>query len=67
MKTNVRNEDAIARAMGWLEQLRGDGRAEPVSEGGGEPAAVGGPPPDATAPGRRTQTAAGMSWAKALR
>ncbi|HEY2129265.1 MAG TPA: hypothetical protein VGH77_18985 [Streptosporangiaceae bacterium] len=49
MKTNVRNEDAIARAMGWLEQLRGDGRAEPVSEGGGEPAAVGGPPPDATA------------------
>jgi hypothetical protein len=49
MKTNVKNEDAIGRAMGWLEQLRGDGRAEPVSEGGGEPAAVGGPPPDATA------------------
>jgi hypothetical protein len=49
MKTNVRNEDAIGRAMGWLEQLRGDGRAEPVPEGGGEPAAVGGPPPDAAA------------------
>jgi hypothetical protein len=48
MKTNVRNEGAIARAMGWLEQLRGDGRAEPVSEAGGEPATAGGPPPDVT-------------------
>ena len=30
MKTNVRNEDAIARAMGWLGQLREDVHAEPV-------------------------------------
>jgi hypothetical protein len=49
MKTNVRNEDAIARAMGWLEQLREDGRAELVSERGGEPVAAGGPAADATA------------------
>jgi hypothetical protein len=49
MKTNVRNEDAIARAMGWLEQLREDGRTELVSERGGEPATAGGPPADATA------------------
>jgi hypothetical protein len=49
MKTNVRNEDAIARAMGWLEQLREDGRAELVSERGDEPATVGGPPTDVTA------------------
>jgi hypothetical protein len=41
MKTNVRNEDAIARAMGWLEQLREDGQAELVSEWGGEPAPIG--------------------------
>ena len=32
MKTNVRNEDAITSAMGWLDQLREDGHAEPVSE-----------------------------------
>ncbi len=31
MKTNVRNEDAITSAMGWLDQLREDGYAEPVS------------------------------------
>ena len=31
MKTNVRNEDAITSAMGWLDQLREDGRAEPVA------------------------------------
>jgi hypothetical protein len=49
MKTNDRNEDAIARAMGWLEQLREDGRADLASERGGEPAAAGGPPADATA------------------
>lgn len=49
MKTNVRNEDAIARAIGWLEQLREDGRPEPVFESGGEPATAGGPPADATA------------------
>jgi hypothetical protein len=49
MKTNVRNEDAIARAMGWLEQLREDGRAAPVSDSGGEPATADGPPGDAAA------------------
>jgi hypothetical protein len=49
MKTSVRNEDAITRAMGWLEQLREDGRAELVSERGDEPATVGGPPTDVTA------------------
>jgi hypothetical protein len=49
MKTNVRNEDAIARAMGWLDQLREDGRAEPVFESGSEPAAADGPPANATA------------------
>ena len=38
MKTNVRNEDAITSAMGWLDQLREDGYAEPVSETAGEPA-----------------------------
>jgi hypothetical protein len=40
MKTNVRNEDAITSAMGWLDQLREDGRAEPVSESDSEPAAT---------------------------
>jgi hypothetical protein len=49
MKTSVRNEDAITRAMGWLEQLREDGRAELVSERGDEPATVGVPPTDVTA------------------
>ena len=49
MKTNVRNEDAITSAMGWLDQLREDGYAEPVSETAGEPATAGGPPADATA------------------
>lgn len=49
MKTNVRNEDAIARAMGWLEQLREDGRAELASARGDEPATTGGPPADASA------------------
>ena len=49
MKTNVRNEDAITSAMGWLDQLREDGYAEPVSETAGEPATPGGPPADATA------------------
>ena len=49
MKTNVRNEDAITSAMGWLDQLREDGYAEPVSETAGEPAtasvpATAGPP-----------------------
>ena len=29
MKTNVRNEDAITSAMGWLDQLREDGYAQP--------------------------------------
>jgi hypothetical protein len=48
MKTNVRNEDAITSAMGWLDQLREDGYAEPVSETAGEPATPGGPPADAT-------------------
>src|ERR1700722_15417833 len=49
MKTNVRNEDAITSAMGWLDQLREDGYAEPVSVTAGEPATAGGPPADATA------------------
>jgi hypothetical protein len=49
MKTNVRNEDAITRAMGWLDQLREDGRAEPVFESGSEPATADGPPANATA------------------
>ncbi len=49
MKTNVRNEDAITSAMGWLDQLREDGYAEPVSVTAGEPAPAGGPPADATA------------------
>jgi hypothetical protein len=49
MKTNVRNEDAITSAMGWLDRLREDGYAEPVSETAGEPATPGGPPADATA------------------
>jgi hypothetical protein len=49
MKTNVRNEDAITSAMGWLDQLREDGYAEPVSETVGEPATAGDPPADATA------------------
>jgi hypothetical protein len=39
MKTNVRNEDAITSAMGWLDQLREDGHAEPVSESDREPEA----------------------------
>lgn len=33
MKTNLRNEDAIARAMGWLDQLRAD-RHEATSHAG---------------------------------
>lgn len=37
MKTNVRNEDAITSAMGWLDQLREDGHAQPVSESDSEP------------------------------
>lgn len=49
MKPNARNEDTIARAMGWLEQLREDGRAEQESQPGGEPATAGGPLADATA------------------
>ena len=54
MKTNVRNEDAITSAMGWLDQLREDGYAEPVSvtdsepETASEPAAC--PPADAIRP-----------------
>ncbi len=48
MKTNVRNEDAIARAMGWLDQLREDGRADPVSGSGSEPATADGQPANAT-------------------
>jgi hypothetical protein len=44
MKTNVRNEDAITSAMGWLDQLREDGYAEPVSEAAGAEATAGGPP-----------------------
>jgi hypothetical protein len=46
MKTNVRNENAITSAMGWLDQLREDGYAEPVSETAGEPATASGPPAD---------------------
>ncbi|MDX6334215.1 MAG: hypothetical protein QOG05_1555 [Streptosporangiaceae bacterium] len=57
MKTNVRNEDAITRAMGWLDQLREDGRAEPVFESGSEPATADGPPANATA--RPPNTASG--------
>jgi hypothetical protein len=57
MKTNVRNEDAITSAMGWLDQLREDGHAEPVSETAGEPATAGDPPADATA--RPPNTASG--------
>ena len=49
MKTSVRNEDAIARAMGWLEQLREEERAEPVFQSGGEPATASDPPAEATA------------------
>jgi hypothetical protein len=49
MKTSVRNEDAIARAMGWLDELREDGRAEPVFERASEPATADGPPANATA------------------
>src|SRR5580693_1278237 len=49
MKTNVRNEHAITSAMGWLDQLREDGYAEPVSETAGEPATASGPPADDTA------------------
>jgi hypothetical protein len=48
MKTSVRNEDAIARAMGWLDQLREEVRAEPAFQSGGEPATASGPPADAT-------------------
>jgi hypothetical protein len=61
MKTNVRNEDAITSAMGWLDQLREDGHAEPVSgsdsepETASEPAAC--PPVDASA--RPPNTASG--------
>jgi hypothetical protein len=40
MKTDVRNEDAITSAMGWLDQLREDGHAEPISESDSEPAAA---------------------------
>ncbi len=47
MKTNVRNEDAITSAMGWLDQLREDGQAEPVSESDSGPAAC--PPVEASA------------------
>ena len=55
MKTNVKNEHAITSAMGWLDQLREDGYAEPVSETAGEPATPGGPPArrDRLAAGRR--------------
>jgi hypothetical protein len=49
MKTNVRNEHAITSAMGWLDQLREDGYAEPASETAGEPATASGPPADDTA------------------
>ncbi len=49
MKTNVRNEDAIAQAMGWLDELREEVRAEPVFETAGEPATAGGPPASGTA------------------
>jgi hypothetical protein len=38
MKTKVRNENAITSAMGWLDQLREDGHAEPVSGSDSEPA-----------------------------
>ena len=57
MKTNVRNEDAIARAMGWLGQLREDVHAEPVFHSGGEPATATGRPADATA--RPSESACG--------
>src|SRR5882757_8775488 len=55
MKTNVRNEDAITSAMGWLDQLREDGHAEPVSDSDSEPAAC--PPAEASA--RPPDTASG--------
>jgi hypothetical protein len=55
MKTNVRNENAITSAMGWLDQLREDGHAEPVSESDSEPAAC--PPVEASA--RPPNTASG--------
>jgi hypothetical protein len=55
MKTNVRNEDAITSAMGWLDQLREDGNAEPVSDRDSEPAAC--PPVEASA--RPPNTASG--------
>jgi hypothetical protein len=61
MKTNVRNEDAITSAMGWLDQLRADGHAEPVSRSDSEPAAASVPatcpPVDASA--RLPNTASG--------
>ncbi len=61
MKTNIRNEDAITSAMGWLDQLREDGYAEPVSESDGEPVAASEPaacpPVDASA--RPPNTASG--------
>ena len=61
MKTNVRNEDAITSAMGWLDQLREDGHAEPMSESDSEPAAASvpatRPPVDASA--RPPNTASG--------
>lgn len=63
MKTNVRNEDAITSAMGWLDELREDGYAEPVSETVGEPAKAGGPPtaggPPADATARPPDTVSG--------
>ena len=61
MKTNVRNEDAITSAMGWLDQLREDGRAEPVSESDSEPAAASVPAtcPPVEASARPPNTASG--------
>jgi hypothetical protein len=63
MKTNVKNEDAITSAMGWLDELREDGYAEPVSETVGEPATAGEPPtagdPPADATARPPNTVSG--------
>ena len=57
MKTNVRNEDAITSAMGWLDQLREDGYAEPVSETctANRPRPVARPRATLRPPGRRTR------------
>jgi hypothetical protein len=40
----IETEDAVARAMDWLAQLRDEGSAEPPREVGGQPAADAAPP-----------------------